>query len=235
MGAREKWIYVSDCEGRFYVGRKIKGHFHHSSFLAGGAIRAAGGIKVRQGKLLEINPNSGHYKPTQHHFKDLIKRLRKEGIDVDSEDVKVVYPNDLIEKRLMTKYQLKMTKCQLKSLADLDDEVIDSIDRHVTKIKVAIKKNMKSFLEASKESIESIQEWFHEVFPNTNHKNKNKSKNNNSSSSKNDSVRKSKSKHKRKSSGFFESFLAFFGISDEDGKGSDESSSRTNEARSQLE
>ena len=55
---RQKWIYVTDCDGKFYVGQKKKGHFHHSSFLAGGAICAAGGIKVRECKLLEINPNS---------------------------------------------------------------------------------------------------------------------------------------------------------------------------------
>ncbi|CAH1760172.1 5091_t:CDS:2 [Entrophospora sp. SA101] len=106
-GVPEKWIYVTDCTGKFYVGKKTKGDFHHSSFLAGGAIGAAGGIKVRNGKLLEINPKSGHYKPSQKHFEALVERLRTEGIDVDSDDVRVVCPNDILERHLMNKFQSK--------------------------------------------------------------------------------------------------------------------------------
>ncbi|CAG8492232.1 14793_t:CDS:2 [Funneliformis mosseae] len=163
----EKWIYVTDCDGNFYVGQKIKGHFHHSSFLAGGAICAAGGIKVREGKLLEINPNSGHYKPAQHHFKALIERLINEGIYID--DAKVTYPNDILEKRIMAKYKFK----RLALLSMVYDEFmrdagkainqqLDTMDRHVTRVSTHLKRNMSEAVKAGKES---IKEWLQQVMP----------------------------------------------------------------------
>ncbi|CAG8501879.1 26781_t:CDS:2 [Racocetra persica] len=105
-GRNEKWIYVTDCFGNFYVGQKKKGHFHHSSFLAGGAICAAGGIKVRNGKLIELNPKSGHYKPAKHHFNALVDRLKKEGVDLNG--TKLLYPSEIIETQLLTKYVKRM-------------------------------------------------------------------------------------------------------------------------------
>ncbi|CAG8467690.1 8309_t:CDS:2 [Paraglomus occultum] len=98
----EKWIYVTDCRNHLYIGKKTKGYFHHSSFLAGGAIRAAGGIKVRHGKLEELTPNSGHYKPAHQHFKALVERICEQGINL--EDVKVVWPSKKLEQRLMARY-----------------------------------------------------------------------------------------------------------------------------------
>ncbi|CAG8590877.1 11276_t:CDS:2 [Diversispora eburnea] len=206
VGTRGKWIYVSDCEGKFYVGQKIKGQFHHSSFLSGGAIRAAGGIKIYEGRLLEINPRSGHYKPAQDHFKNLIKRLREEGIDVDSKDVKVIYPDDIMEKQLLEKYHLKrfaeFSKVYDEVIRDAEN-MIDSMDRQVTKVSIELKKNTKEFLKTSKKSIQTIRNSH--------------------------DIRKSKSKHERKSSGFLERVLSFIGISDND---SGESSSQTNETGS---
>lgn len=163
---REKWIYVTDCSGKFYVGQKIKGHFHHSSFLAGGAIRAAGGIKVREGKLLEINPNSGHYKPAQHHFKALIERLVDEGIDIS--DVKVTYPNENLEKRLMAKYKFKRLAMfsmvydeLMRDASNTINQKIDFMDRHVT----IFKKNVTEAISACKES---IKDWMRRIMPSDN-------------------------------------------------------------------
>lgn len=44
-----------------HVGKKER--FHHSSFMAGGGVICAGEWIVRQGKLLKISANSGHYRP----------------------------------------------------------------------------------------------------------------------------------------------------------------------------
>ncbi|KAF9434540.1 hypothetical protein BGZ76_007818 [Entomortierella beljakovae] len=82
-----KFIYVSDPNGALYVAQKIKGKFHHSSFLGGGTVCAAGAIVVNRGKIIKINPKSGHYRPEQRHFEKLLKGLEELGVSFS--DVKV--------------------------------------------------------------------------------------------------------------------------------------------------
>ena len=49
-----KWIFVLSTTRTLYIGQKKKGVFQHSSFLAGGAITAAGRL-VAHGGVLEVN------------------------------------------------------------------------------------------------------------------------------------------------------------------------------------
>ncbi|KAF9543802.1 hypothetical protein EC957_000416 [Mortierella hygrophila] len=84
---KSKFIYVTDPQGVLYIAQKVKGQFHHSSFLGGGTVCAAGGIVVNRGKLIKINPKSGHYRPGQRHFDRLLSNLEAMGISL--EDVKV--------------------------------------------------------------------------------------------------------------------------------------------------
>ena len=46
-----KWIFVLSTSKTMYVGKKKKGTFQHSSFLAGGATTAAGRLVVENGVL----------------------------------------------------------------------------------------------------------------------------------------------------------------------------------------
>lgn len=46
-----KWIFVLSTSKALYVGKKKKGTFQHSSFLAGGATSAAGRLVVENGVL----------------------------------------------------------------------------------------------------------------------------------------------------------------------------------------
>lgn len=48
---KSKWIFVLSTSRALYVGRKQKGAFQHSSFLAGGATTAAGRLVAHQGVL----------------------------------------------------------------------------------------------------------------------------------------------------------------------------------------
>ncbi|KAG0370852.1 hypothetical protein BGX24_001911 [Mortierella sp. AD032] len=80
---KAKFIYVTDPQGVLYIAQKVKGQFHHSSFLGGGTVCAAGGIIVNQGKLIKINPKSGHYRPGQRHFVRLLRFLEAMGISLD--------------------------------------------------------------------------------------------------------------------------------------------------------
>lgn len=49
-----KWIFVLSTSKVLYVGKKKKGTFQHSSFLAGGATIAAGRLVVENGILKVI-------------------------------------------------------------------------------------------------------------------------------------------------------------------------------------
>ncbi|CAG8456858.1 4356_t:CDS:2 [Ambispora gerdemannii] len=131
-----KWIYVTDCYDNLYIHEKIKGHFHHSSFLAGGAICAAGGVKVYQGKLLEINPKSGHYKPGEKHFEALIEHLKSKELDTTYADI--IYPNDLLEEKLRKKYHSRLVAhvslnvgLFMKNVETVTSKQLDFLDRKV--------------------------------------------------------------------------------------------------------
>ncbi|KAF9145204.1 hypothetical protein BGX30_009950 [Mortierella sp. GBA39] len=80
---KSKFIYVTDPQGVLYIAQKVKGQFHHSSFLGGGTVCAAGGIVVNRGRLIKINPKSGHYRPGQRHFDRLLSNLEAMGISLE--------------------------------------------------------------------------------------------------------------------------------------------------------
>ncbi|XP_042000221.1 IQ domain-containing protein IQM2-like [Salvia splendens] len=82
-----KWIFVLSTSRTLYVGKKRKGTFQHSSFLAGGATLAAGRIVAKNGFLKAVWPHSGHYKPTPENFQNFISFLRENNVDLS--DVKL--------------------------------------------------------------------------------------------------------------------------------------------------
>ncbi|KAJ9513761.1 hypothetical protein QJQ45_015537, partial [Haematococcus lacustris] len=80
----QKWIYVVDCLGRLYVHAKVRGHFHHSSFLRGGPVLAAGGTflamhlargRHSQRRSLQQSPGS-ESEGTEFRLRDAAGRLR---------------------------------------------------------------------------------------------------------------------------------------------------------------
>ncbi|XP_059659610.1 IQ domain-containing protein IQM2-like [Cornus florida] len=77
-----KWIFVLSTSFILYVGKKKKGSFQHSSFLAGGATSAAGRLVVEKGILKAVWPHSGHYRPTPENFQVLLSFLRRNNIDL---------------------------------------------------------------------------------------------------------------------------------------------------------
>ncbi|XP_060201047.1 IQ domain-containing protein IQM2-like [Lycium barbarum] len=78
-----KWVFVLSTSKTLYVGKKKKGTFQHSSFLAGGATLAAGRIVVEQGVLKAVWPHSGHYRPTPENFQDFVSFLRENDVDLN--------------------------------------------------------------------------------------------------------------------------------------------------------
>ncbi|GMF48005.1 unnamed protein product [Phytophthora fragariaefolia] len=87
---RSKWIFVMDLSGHMYLGRKRKGHFHHSSFVSGAPIFAAGKIIIKNGVIIAIEPHSGHFKPRLENLLSLCSMLANHNVDID--DIAFVKP-----------------------------------------------------------------------------------------------------------------------------------------------
>lgn len=88
----QTYIYVQDHQGRFYLHIKKRGLINHTSLSNGKAVLAAGGLKVKDGKIIEVDTFSGHYKPTVEQLKTFLKFLEKSGVDLDL--IKVTYVAD---------------------------------------------------------------------------------------------------------------------------------------------
>ena len=77
-------IFVIDKKGQIYYHAETDpGRFHHSTFLAGEDVLSAGQIRVKDGKLLEYQDQSGHYKPKAIHTYQGIYTMLKQGVDFD--------------------------------------------------------------------------------------------------------------------------------------------------------
>ncbi|CAA7016754.1 unnamed protein product [Microthlaspi erraticum] len=107
-----KWIFVLSTSKVLYVGKKKKGTFQHSSFLAGGATVAAGRLVVEDGLLKAVWPHSGHYQPTEENFLDFLSFLRENNVDIT--DVKMS-PTDEDEFSI---YKQRSTHMRNHSLED---------------------------------------------------------------------------------------------------------------------
>ncbi|CAL9220699.1 unnamed protein product [Arabidopsis halleri] len=110
--SESKWIFVLSTSKVLYVGKKKKGTFQHSSFLAGGATVAAGRLVVENGVLKAVWPHSGHYQPTEENFMDFLSFLRENNVDIT--DVKMS-PTDEDEFSI---YKQRSTHMRNHSLED---------------------------------------------------------------------------------------------------------------------
>lgn len=68
-------IFVVSTEGKLYAGSHITGEFHHSSFLSGGAVIAAGELVADDGNIKFITAKSGHYGPAAENLRAMVTRL----------------------------------------------------------------------------------------------------------------------------------------------------------------
>ena len=91
--AREKWIYVWDMHSRLYINRKMPGRFHHSSFVAGGAVKAAGSIVVEEGVLKQLTTWSGHYRPRSSDIAMFLEWLEAKHVNMKDVELLLVKPH----------------------------------------------------------------------------------------------------------------------------------------------
>ena len=81
-------IFVMDPEGQVYVGRHDVGKFHHSSFLGGEPVAAAGEMIVKNGIIETVSNKSGHYRPGPEQMMNLTQKLQSDGVDTTNLKVK---------------------------------------------------------------------------------------------------------------------------------------------------
>mmetsp|Transcript_81777 Transcript_81777/g.243898 ORF Transcript_81777/g.243898 Transcript_81777/m.243898 type:complete len:404 (-) Transcript_81777:209-1420(-) len=86
--AKGKGIFVLSSFGLLYCGTKIRGIFHHSSFVRGHCVKVAGGITIVDGWLKELSSHSGHYQPGQQQVDDMIVDWKARGVDFSGVVVK---------------------------------------------------------------------------------------------------------------------------------------------------
>ncbi|MED6213023.1 IQ domain-containing protein iqm3 [Stylosanthes scabra] len=104
-----KWIFVMSTSKKLYAGKKKKGLFHHSSFLAGGATVAAGRLEVENGVLKSISAYSGHYRPTDDSLNGFLSYLKENGVNLDEVEIRKpnedsdMYEDKPIESEVITK------------------------------------------------------------------------------------------------------------------------------------
>jgi hypothetical protein len=76
-------MYVMDNTGSIFAGSQKVGRFHHSSFMAGGPVAAAGEMSLNNGTLKYINTFSGHYLPTPDHLTQVLQELHENAVPLN--------------------------------------------------------------------------------------------------------------------------------------------------------
>lgn len=84
--------FVMSMGRDIYMGPHQDLIFHHSTYLAGDRILAAGSLLIRDGVVEGIKADSGHYLPTARHFVNLIQTLKMHGVDISNLEVKIYSP-----------------------------------------------------------------------------------------------------------------------------------------------
>ncbi|MFE7718017.1 toxin glutamine deamidase domain-containing protein [Nocardia rhizosphaerihabitans] len=86
-------VFVMDEHGNLYASTyHERGLFHHSSFLSGGNVAAAGELVVIDGILQTLTDSSGHYRPARGHTMQAVNQLRRLGIPITPGQVRFEAP-----------------------------------------------------------------------------------------------------------------------------------------------
>ena len=85
-----KAIFVMSEAGNIYASLEQQaGIFHHSSFLAGAPVAAAGEIEVIDGVVKTLSNRSGHYTPDQSYTHQFIEQLWRKGVK-NTDEINIV-------------------------------------------------------------------------------------------------------------------------------------------------
>ncbi|BBD62012.1 hypothetical protein NIES2109_48490 [Nostoc sp. HK-01] len=89
-----RFIFVMSEDGDLYVASEKEESqdgqdFHHSSFLGGKPVAAAGEIAFSSGKVTTITNESGHYMPDAYYTYQALLELKRQGMDINNTRVEL--------------------------------------------------------------------------------------------------------------------------------------------------
>jgi hypothetical protein len=85
FGGSGSAIFVMNADGRIYVSAEHTiGVFHHSSFLSGQPVAAAGELRVIDGQVVGLTDRSGHYTPAARYTQQFLHHLSDYGVDLEA-------------------------------------------------------------------------------------------------------------------------------------------------------
>ena len=90
----QKWDFIVTTKGEILVGQK------HSWLSKGEDVLAAGEVKYRNGKLVEISNASGHYLPTIEESSNFLKIFKEVGVDIESATLTILQEDGTIYKQI---------------------------------------------------------------------------------------------------------------------------------------
>ena len=83
----ELYDFVVTLEGELLIGKE-----HFKLAKKAGKIKAAGELKINElGKIIYLNNESGHYKPTKEHLRDIYNLFNKMQLTVPQTQVQYRY------------------------------------------------------------------------------------------------------------------------------------------------
>ena len=85
----EGWIFVTEGHILYAYFKKTESRprIHHSTFLAGAPVEAAGLFVAVDGRLSKLFPHSGHYRPAECHLRCLLQFLHDHHVDLREVEV----------------------------------------------------------------------------------------------------------------------------------------------------
>lgn len=86
--APPKGIFVVDSQGKIFCGMKLRGVFHHTSFVRAHGVLCAGSVVIREGVLCKFSPHSGHYTPRVSDVQRIVQEWAAKGVDVGQAEFK---------------------------------------------------------------------------------------------------------------------------------------------------
>ncbi|NKX88759.1 hypothetical protein [Nocardia coubleae] len=92
-GGSGRAIFAMDEHGNLYAALEhAPGEFHHSSFLAGAPVAAAGELVVVNGVVQQLTDSSGHYRPERGHTLQAVNHLRALGVQLTAAQIRLEAP-----------------------------------------------------------------------------------------------------------------------------------------------